>query len=96
MGCRSAVEGSIEWVGGVNQPSDDVLAHSGEHHAEEPAVAASGASLEQGTVELLALDGTLGTGTTLCVTLPEIAVPGDQGMQAIVLLRIGIDDAAIR
>jgi hypothetical protein len=72
-----------------------MLTHSGEHHAEEPTITASGARLEQTTVVLLALDGTLGTGTTLGVTLPEITIPGDKGVQAIVLLRIGVDNAAI-
>ena len=86
----------METLGGVNQPSVDVLTHSSEHHTEEPAVTTSGASLEQAAVVLLALDRTLGTRAALGVALPKVAIPGDKGVQAKVLLGIGVDDPAIR
>ena len=83
-------------LGGVNQPSVDVLTHRGEHHTEEPAVTTSGADDAQAEVVLLALDRTLGTRAALGVALPEVAISGDKGVQAKVLLRIGVDDPTIR
>ena len=39
--------------------------------------------------------GALGAGAGILVALPEGAIPGDEGMQAVVFLGIGVDDAAI-
>jgi hypothetical protein len=47
-------------------------------------------------VPLLALDGTLGAGTSILMALPKVTIPGDEGMQAVVFLGIGVNDAAIR
>ena len=88
--------GSVETLGGVNQPSVDVLTHCGEHHTEEPAVTTSSAGETQAEVVLLALDRTFGTRAALGVAAPEVAIPGDKGVQAKVLLRIGVDDPSIR
>ncbi len=52
--------------------------------------------MKQAAVVLLTLDGTLGTRTELGVALPKVTMPGDKGVQAIVLGRIGIDDAPVR
>jgi hypothetical protein len=46
-------------------------------------------------VKFLAFDRTLGTGTTVFVELPQSTIPGDEGMQAEVVLGIGVNDAAI-
>ena len=73
-----------------------MLTHSGESQAEEPAVAARGTSLEQMKVVLFALDRAFGAGAHVLVALPESAFPGDESMESIVLLGIGVDDAAIR
>ena len=51
--------------------------------------------MKQAAVVLLTLEGTLGTRTALGVTLPKVAMPGDKGVQAIVLGRISIDDATV-
>ena len=96
MGYQSAATSLMESVGGVNQPSDDMLTHRSKDDTEEPALTTSGAGLEQAEVVLLAFDGTLGTGAALGVTLPKVAIPGDKGEQAKVLLRIGVDDPTIR
>ena len=45
----------------MDEPGINVLAHSSQHEAEEPAVTASSARLEQVKVVLLAFDGALGT-----------------------------------
>ena len=95
-GCASAAGGSVERLGGVNQPSVDVLTHRGEHHTEEPTVTTSSPGKAQAEVVLLALDGTLSTRAAFGVAPPEIAIPGDKGVQAKVLLRIGVDDATVR
>ena len=52
--------------------------------------------MKQAAVELLTLEGTLGTRTALGVAQPKVTMPGDKGVQAIVLGRIGIDDATVR
>ena len=93
--CGVAAEGSAKAVGGVDQPSNDVLAHSGQHKPKKPAVTPGGADLEQVKVKLLALDGTLGARTGILMALPEITIPGDKGVQTVVLLGIGIDDPTI-
>ena len=72
-----------------------MLAHGSQHDAEEPSVAASGTCLEEQEVALFALDGTFGAGACILVRLPEGAVSGDESVQAVVLLGIGIDDAAV-
>ena len=79
----------------MDSPGIDVLAHGSEHDAKEPAVTSSGACLEEGEVTLFALDRAFGTGTSILVALPERGISGDESVQAIVLLGIGIDDAAI-
>ena len=47
-------------------------------------------------VMLLAPDGTLGAGASILMALPKVTIPGDEGMQAIVFLGIGVNDAAVR
>ena len=79
----------------MDEPGIDVLAHGSQHDAEEPTVTASSARLEEEEVVLFALDRAFGAGTHILVTLPEIAFSGDEGMQSIVLLGIGIDDPTI-
>jgi len=73
----------------------DVLAHSGQEDTKEPAVAASGACLEKQKVILFAFDRAFGARACILVYLPESAVSGDEGVQAIVLLGISIDDTAV-
>ena len=73
-----------------------MLAHSSEHDAKEPAVTSSGTCLEEEEVSFFALDRAFSTGTSILVALPERAISGDEGVQAVVLLGIGIDDAAVR
>ena len=90
-----AAQVSVETVGGVDQPGSDVLTHSGQHDTKEPAVAACGARTEQLKVTFLALDRTLSTGATLGVKLPQVTIPRDEGVQAVVVLRIGVDDATV-
>lgn len=68
----------------MDQPSVNVLAHSGQDQAEKLTLPASGASLEQVEVVLLALDGVFGAGTGILVALPESTFPGDEGVQPIV------------
>ena len=92
---QRVVRGSVEPVGGVDQPSVNVLAHSSQHQAEEPSVTASSASMEKVKVILLALDGAFGAGAGILVTLPEVAISGDDGMETVVFLGIGVDDTTI-
>jgi hypothetical protein len=54
-----------------------VLTHGGEHGAEEPAVAASGAGLAEMEIVLLAFDGAFGTGAGIFVEVPEVTISGD-------------------
>ncbi|NIN65005.1 MAG: hypothetical protein GTO63_09950, partial [Anaerolineae bacterium] len=63
--------------------------------AKEPAVTASGARLEEKKVVLFAFDRAFGARACILVYLPEGALSGDEGVQPIVLLGIGVDDAAI-
>ena len=72
-----------------------MLAHSSQHDAEEPTVTTSGACLEEEEVVLFAFDRAFGAGAHILVTLPEVAFSGDEGMQSIVLLGIGVDDPTI-
>ena len=72
------------------------MTHSGEHDAKEPAVTTGGTNMKQAAVEFLTLEGTLGTRTALGVAKPKVTMPGDKGMQAIVLGGIGVDDATVR
>ena len=72
-----------------------MLAHGGQHHPEEPAVTAGSARLEQVEVILLPLDGALSAGAGILVALPRVAIPGDEGMESVILLGIGIDDPAV-
>ena len=80
----------------MDEPGINVLAHSSQYDAKEPTVATSGARLEEEEVVLFALDRAFGAGAHVLVALPESAFSGDEGVQAIVLLGIGVDDAAIR
>ena len=91
----SAAAGSVKRMGGVDQPSIDMLTHSGQHDPEKPPIPTGGADLEQAEVVLLALDGTLGTGAALSVEVPKVGIPGDEGVQAVVALGIGVDNAAV-
>ena len=95
-GCGASVNGSVQAVRSIDEPGVDVLAHRGQDDAKEPAVTASGARLEEHKVVLFAFDRSFGTGARIQVTLPEQAVSRDEGMQAVVLFRIGEEDAAIR
>ena len=79
----------------MDDPGVDMLAHGSEHQAEEPAVAASGASLKQVEVILLPLDGALGAGAGIFVALPKVTIPWDEGMESVVLLGIGVEDPAV-
>ncbi len=90
-----APRGLVRPLGAVSDPGVDVLAHCGEHHAEEPAVAAGGVRLQEVEVVLLAFDRAFGAGAGVLMALPEVAVSGDQGMEAIVLLGVGVDDATV-
>jgi hypothetical protein len=51
--------------------------------------------LQETEVILLALDGALSTRSCVFVRLPQVAISRNECVQAIVLLRIGVDDAAI-
>ena len=73
-----------------------MLAYGSQHDAEEPPVAASGTRLEEQEVVLFALDGTFGARACILVNLPEGTVSGDEGVEAIVLLGIGVEDTTIR
>ena len=95
VGCGAVVAGSIETMRYIDEPGIDVLAHSSQHDAEEPSVTAGGTRLEEREVVLFALDGTFGAGACILVGLPERAISGDEGVQAVVLVGIGVDDAAI-
>ena len=79
----------------MSKPSANVLAHGSEDDTEEPAVAASGAGFEEMEIVLLTLDGAFGTGAGVFVKVPEVAISGNQGVEAIVLLGVGVDDAAV-
>jgi hypothetical protein len=46
-------------------------------------------------VVLFAFDGAFGTGAGVFVEVPEVATSGDEGVEAIVHLGVGVDDAAI-
>ena len=79
----------------MDQPGIDMLAHGGQHEPEEPAVTASGAGLKQEEVILLALDRAFGAGAGILVALPKVTIPGDEGMESVILLGIGVDDPAV-
>ncbi len=72
-----------------------MLTHSSQHQAKEPTATTSGASLQETEVILLALDGALGARAGVFMRLPKVAISRNECVQAIVLLRIGVDDAAI-
>ena len=86
---------SVQAVWGIDEPGIDVLAHGGQDDAKEPAVTASSAGLEKQKVVLFALDRAFGAGAGIEMSLPEVAGSGDEGVQPVVLLGIGVDDAAI-
>ena len=79
----------------MSKPSANVLAHGGEHDPEEPAIAASGAGLKEMEIVLLAFDRAFGTGAGVFVEVPEVAISGDESVEAIFLLGIGVEDAAV-
>jgi len=79
----------------VSQPGINVVTHNSQHHAKEPPVTASGAGLQESEVTLLALDGALSTRASVLMRLPKMAVSRDEGVQAIVLLWVGVDDASV-
>ena len=95
IGCWPSSRSSIQAVGSVSDPGADVLAHGGEHDAKEPTVAAGGASFAEMEVILLALDRAFGTGAGVFVEVPENAISGNQGVKAIVLLGVGVDDTTV-
>ena len=72
-----------------------MLTHSSQHEAKEPPVTASGTGLQESEVTLLALDGALSTRAGVLMRLPKIAVSWDEGVQAIVFLWVGVDDASV-
>lgn len=72
-----------------------MLSHGRQNDPEEPTVSASGLGLEQVKIVLFTFDRAFSTGAGIAVTLPEIAVSGDQGMEAVVVLGIGIDDPTV-
>ena len=96
INCWGPASSSVQAVSGVDQPGIDVLAHRGQHEPEKPAVPASGAGLEEEEVILLAFDRAFGAGAGVLMTLPKVAVPGDEGMESEVLFGIGVDDSAVR
>jgi hypothetical protein len=51
--------------------------------------------LEQVEVVLFAFDRAFGTGAGIAVSLPEGTISGDEGVEAIVFLGIGIDNSAV-
>ena len=51
--------------------------------------------MKQRKVELLTLDGTLSARALVLMAIPKVTIPGNEGVQAVVLLRIGVDDATI-
>lgn len=77
---------SVQAVGSVSNPSAQVLTHGGEHDAEEPAVAVSGAGFKEMEIVLLAFDGAFGTGAGVFVKVPEDAISGNESVEAIVCL----------
>ncbi len=95
IGCQGPNLGLGEPVGGVDQPSINVLTHSGQDQAEEPTIAASGLGLEQVAVIFLALDGAFGARASIEVALPEDTIPGNEGVEAVVFFGVGINDPAI-
>ena len=95
IGCETTVKGSVQAVGGIDEPGIDVLAHGGQDEAKEPAFTASGAGLEKQKVVFFAFDRAFGAGASIEVCLPEVAFSGDESMQTVVLLGIGVEDAAI-
>ena len=95
FGCRVAARSLVQPIGGVNQPGIDVLTHSGQHEPEEPTVSASGADLQETAVKFLALDRALSTRASILVAQPQVAISGDDGMEAIVFLGIGVDDPTV-
>jgi hypothetical protein len=94
-GCEATDKGSVQGIRGIDEPGIDVLAHSGQDDTKEPAFTASGVGLEKQKVVLFAFDGTFGARSSIEVYLPEVAGSRDEGMQAVVLLRIGVEHAAI-
>ena len=79
----------------MSEPSINVLTASGQDQAKEPALPTSGLGLKQEKVILFTFDGAFGTGAGVFVEVPEVAISGDESVAAIVLLGIGVEDAAI-
>lgn len=72
-----------------------MLAHSSQHQAEEPTGTTGSSGLQESEVILLAFDGAFGTGARVLMGVPEVAISRDERVQAIVLLRVGVDDASV-
>jgi hypothetical protein len=52
--------------------------------------------LEQVKIVLFAFNGAFGARTGITVALPEGSIAGEEGVEAVVFMRVGIDDPAIR
>ena len=72
-----------------------MLATGSQDDAEEPALPASGFGLKQVKVVLFAFDGAFGTRAGITMAMEKVAVSRDEGMKAVILLGIGIDDPTI-
>ena len=77
-------------------PGINVLTASGQDQAKEPALPTSGLGLKQEEVILFTFDGAFGTGTSITMALEKVTVSRDEGMKAVILSGIGVNDAAIR
>ena len=72
-----------------------MLTHCSKDEPEEPAFAARSACLTQAEVKFFAFDGAFGAGAGVLVTLAKRAIPGNEGVHAVVFLGIGVDDPVI-
>ena len=79
----------------MNKPGVNVLTHRGKDDPKKPPIPTSGFGPQQIKVVLLAFDRTFGTGTSVTMGLEEVAIPGDKGVEPIVLFGIGVNDATI-
>ena len=71
------------------------MADRGEHNAQEPALATSGAGLIQQKVVLFALVRAFDAAMVVVVLGPKVRIARDRGEETIVGLGIGINDASI-
>jgi len=96
-----AVAGSVRSRGRFqafveSEPSIQVLADGGEHHAEEPTLASGSAGLLEQVVVLLALVRTLDATMMIIMFSQQVGVTRERCEEPIVGLGIGVDDAPIR